>query len=245
MEEHGITGSVLNWIADFLHNRQQRVKIGDAQSSLADVTSGIPQGSVLGPVLFVLYINDLPDCVKNPVRLFADDTKIFTRSDKDDGTTTLQRDLDRLQDWSSEWLLLFHPEKCHTMKLGRNKSEQIYHMKGDKGITELAVSNIEKDLEVIVDSDLTFKEHVNHVTSKANRILGIIRRSFDYLTAEMFIRLYKALVRPILEYGHSVWQPHHKTLCAELEDVQRRATRWNGSKIFPRPSQSAARFVSG
>ena len=107
---------------DFLSDRTQRVAVNGALSEEADVTSGIPQGSVLGPLLFVLYINDLPGEVQNDVRLFADDTKLFARSDTPERTESLQNDLDKLQEWSEKWLLRFHPDKCHVLKLGTVKS---------------------------------------------------------------------------------------------------------------------------
>ena len=112
--------------------KRQTAKSGGwgVESKSSSVTSGIPQGSVLGPLLFVLYINDLPACVDNYIRLFADDTKVFSQSDNIEGTSTLQEDLDKLQDWSAKWLLRFHPEKCHVLKLGSKKSRQIYHMQG-------------------------------------------------------------------------------------------------------------------
>ena len=227
---HGITGRVLKWIQDFLRDRQQRVVVGGAQSKSSSVTSGIPQGSVLGPLLFVLYINDLPDFVDNYIRLFADDTKVFSQSDNIEGTSTLQEDLDKLQDWSAKWLLRFHPEKCHVLKLGSKKSRQIYHMQGKDAITgmdctiDLSEIEVEKDLGVFIDHKLSFKNHVAQVTAKANKVVGVIWRSFDYLSEDLFLQLYKSLVRPMLEYGHSVWQPYQKTLCAAVEDVQRRAT---------------------
>ena len=129
VEAHGISGNILLWIQDFLSNRKQTVVVNGSRSSEKIVTSGIPQGSVLGPILFVLYINDLPKCVENDIRLFADDTKIFTRSDLPGATDSLQSDLDKLQQWSQEWLLRFHPEKCHVMKLGRTRSDAEYVMK--------------------------------------------------------------------------------------------------------------------
>ena len=120
VKAHGIDGNILRWIENFLSNRIQRVIINGAQSEDKTVTSGIPQGSVLGPILFVMYINDLPASVQSEIRLFADDTKLFTRSDLEGATETLQKDLDLLQNWSEKWLLRFHPEKCHVLKLKQN-----------------------------------------------------------------------------------------------------------------------------
>ena len=225
-EAHGVKGKVLKWIQDFLHQRTQLVSVNTAKSREAGVASGIPQGSVLGPILFVLYINDLPRQAESHVRMFADDTKLFSESNDADA---LQRDLDSLQRWSSDWLLQFHPEKCSVLRLGNAKCSTEYFMKGRSTDGEpcdiaLAESLIEKDLGVYVDNKLSFKHHVSQATAKANKVLGIIRRSFDHLSRETFIQLYKALVRPILEYGHSVWNPHLKTLCQDIEAVQKRAT---------------------
>ena len=229
VKAHGIEGSVLNWIQDFLSGRYQKVIVNGTCCKQAPVTSGIPQGSVLGPILFVLYINDMPTGIYNPIRLFADDTKIYTRSDVESSSETLQDDLDKLQEWSDRWLLRFHPEKCHVLKLGNKKSDSVYRMKskdtqGNHTVVTLAESEYEKDLGVLIDNKLGFSNHVAHVTKKANRIVGIIRRTFDFLSEELFVQLYKTLVRPVLEYGHSAWQPNSKQLCQNLEDVQRRAT---------------------
>ena len=163
-------------------------------------------------------------------RIFADDTKLFTQSNEQRDREILQADLDRLHQWSVAWLLNFHPEKCCTLKLGKPASDQTYFM-ADKNSTSgkhpLKTSKAEKDFGVVVDSQLNFKDHISQATTKTNRILGVIRRSFDHLTDHNFVQLYKALVRPILEYGHSVWQPVLETL-QDKEDVQRRATKLIG-----------------
>jgi hypothetical protein len=102
-------------------------------------------------------------------------------------------------------------------------------MKGKKNgeayQVQLQESEVEKDLGVFVDNGLNFKEHVAKCTTKANQVVGVIRRSFDFLTEKLFVQLYKSLVRPILEYGHTAWQPCNKSLCSDVEDVQRRATK--------------------
>jgi hypothetical protein len=245
LSAHGIQGKVLSWLEAFLTDRRQVVQVNGARSAEALVTSGIPQGSVVGPLMFVVYINDLPTVCSNQVKLFADDTKLFARSDLPDATTSIQDDLNSLQKWSDNWLLKFHPEKCHVLKLGSKKSTAKYSMNGKKDgqdtVIELEESEVEKDLGVFIDNNLSFKEHVSKSTAKANRMLGIIRRSFDHLTEPMFVQLYKAMVRPVLEYGHSAWQPHHKTLCSEVEDVQRRATKLLSTlKDKPYPERLAA-----
>ena len=157
----GVDGNVLKWITDFLFDRTQTVVVNSAESKEAPVTSGIPQGSVLGPILFLMYINDLPANVLNQVRLFADDTKLFTRSDEVGATDTLQDDLTRLQEWSNKRSLRFHPDKCHVLKLGKTKSSAIYTMAGtndEEGFEIILTENeVEKDLGVYVDNNLNFK----------------------------------------------------------------------------------------
>ena len=217
------------WIKAFRSVRSQRVRVNGTLSEESKVTSGIPQGSVLGPVLFVIYINDLPQGLENKVKMFADDTKLYASNVNPNTYASLQRDLDKLPVWSDKWLLRFHPEKCSVLKLGSKKSDATYKMKEEKnGETKdvtLAKSDLERDLGVWVDSKLTFKEHVNIVTEKADDVLGTIRRTFEHLDGKMFVQLYKAIVRPILEYGHTAWEPQHKTQRSRIEDVQRRATR--------------------
>ena len=224
VEAHGIRGRVLGWLTDFLANREQRVVVNGTKSSSARVTSGVPQGSVLGPVLFLLFINDLPDGVSNFIKMFADDTKLFSKPKHADDNS-LQNDLTILKDWSDKWLMSFHPEKCKVLKLGRQKSRVQYNM-NNMVLDEIEA---EKDLGVFIDNQLSFKSHIANAAAKANKVVGIIRRSFNNLTEDLFVQLFKSLVRPILEYGHSVWNPHLKTLSQEVERVQRRATGLLGS----------------
>ena len=233
MKATGIHSNVLGWVQSFLSDRKQKVVINGTFSDEANVTSGIPQGSVLGPLLFVLYINDLPNGLRSTAKLFADDTKLFNRSDTTNGPIDLQRDLDELQDWSARWLLKFHPQKCCVVRIG-NGPENDYFMQEkreneDIQPIKLNVSSAEKDLGIVIDSKLTFKNHVLQSCAKANKILGIIRRSFDHLTNKMFVQLYKSLVRPHLEYGHCAWDPNLKYLCQDIENVQRRATKLLGN----------------
>ena len=117
IKSYGIVGTTLNWIEDFLKNRTQKVMVNGAGSEWENVTSGIPQGSVLDPILFVIYINDLPDTVESDSYLFADDTKIFRIIKDEDDKEILQDDLTKLEEWSDKWLLKFHPEKCKHMKI--------------------------------------------------------------------------------------------------------------------------------
>ena len=241
----GVQGRILKWTAAFLTGRSQRVQVNGCSSTPAAVTSGIPQGSVLGHTLFVMYIIDLPKELSNTVKLFTDDTKLYARSDTVDLTNSIQTDLNKLQEWSRIWQLEFHPQKCNVLKLGTTKSAAQYYMQTTPGdVTKLADSKIEKDLGVTVDNHLSFKEHIASAVAKAIRVLGVIRRSFQQLDRDTFVTLYKSMVRPILEYGHAVWQPHLKGLQRELESVQRRATRML-AELRPLPYNKRLRALKG
>ena len=126
LQGYGIEGHLLSWVRDFLSGRRQRVVVNGEGSQWGEVLSGIPQGSVLGPLLFVCFVNDLPDDVKSATFLFADDTKIFAKVP--DESRTLQADLDRLQQWSDSWQLKFNAEKCKVMHIGRNMDHANYTM---------------------------------------------------------------------------------------------------------------------
>ena len=180
LQAHGITGQIHHWIEDFLKDRTQQVNVNGETSKEAAVTSGIPQGGVLGPLLFVMYINDLPQHVSNQVRIFADDTKLFTQSDHDETRQSLQNDLDSLHQWSSDWLLKFHPKKCCVMYMGKDSKEHTYTMKethpdGGESRKELAHTAAEKDLGVVIDKKLSFRNHVEKATAKANRTKTHVR----------------------------------------------------------------------
>jgi hypothetical protein len=226
ISSYGIQGKIWLWIKEFLSNRTQRVLVNGEASDWQQVTSGIPQGSVLGPLLFVLYINDLPDLITSNIKLYADDTKIYKDTSSTQAKEEFQQDILTLQEWSSKWLLRFHPDKCKTMTIGHYEQEHQYYMTLPDG-SHLNLQNVssEKDLGVIFDNKLNFREEIASRVTKANRIMGIIRRTFINLNRENFTLLFKALVRPHLEYGAAVWNPHYIKDIEQLENVQHRATK--------------------
>ena len=224
LQSNGIEGEVLSWIGGFLSGREQVVRVNGELSLPRPVISGIPQGSVLGPLLFVIYINDLPDVVSSNVLLFADDTKLFRQVSSREDALQLQKDIDALSRWSDDWLLRFNIKKCHVLSMGKFGNIQHTH-RYCLGQEELEHVFEEKDLGVIIDMNLSFQEHISTKINKANSIMGLIRRTFCYLDAELFKKLYTTFVRPHLEYAQSVWSPHLRTQIKQLENVQIRATK--------------------
>jgi len=229
LESYGVSGRVLDWIRNFLLARRQRVTIAGASSRWAGVDSGVPQGSVLGPVLFICYINDLPEMIASLIYMYADDTKVSRAVNCDMDRVALQGDLDQLVEWSRIWQLQFNVGKCKVMHLGRANPKAEYRMRqtrdGKSESIALQESAEEKDLGVWITDNLKSSVHVAHAVSKANQILGLIRRTFSYLDMPLVKQLYTAMVRPHLEYANVVWHPYLKKDIDLLERVQHRATR--------------------
>ena len=176
---------------------------------------------MLGPILFVIFINDLPEQITSNIKIFADDTKIFRSLSKVNDLTSMQNDLNELAKWSRKWQLPFNETKCKVIHFGRNNPNHTYSMNGHN----LETACEEKDLGVTFDQELKFRSHIRNIVSKANSRIGIIKRSFDELTVENFKILYKTQVRPILEYCSDIWFPIFIMDMKEIEKVQKRATK--------------------
>ena len=224
LQSYGIDGALLRWIEAFLIGRVQKVCVNGNLSSEATVLSGIPQGSVLGPLLFVIYINDLPDNLNCEALLFADDTKAYTRITNRADAERLQENLRKLEEWSREWLLVFHPDKCKILTIGRHEDIPCAYPYSLFG-TELEHIFEEKDIGITIDSELTFDTHIALKIKKANQTMGLIRRVFSHMGKEMFLRLYPAFVRSHLEFSQVVWAPWKRAQIRQIEAVQERATK--------------------
>ena len=223
---YGIRGKLWNWIKAYLHDRSQQVVINGFSSKPSKVSSGIPQGSVLGPELFLIFINDLPEIVKSPngvVKLFADDTKLYSVVNDKRDQVSLQEDLQKINEWADLWQLPFNQDKCKVVHYGRKNPGYTYQLSDDGSI--ISSSSTEKDLGVTFDNQLKFTPHVDRVAATSNRKMGIIKRTFSSLDPRSLVQLYKAIVRPSLEYCSQVWHPCLKKDQQKLEKVQRRATK--------------------
>ena len=249
LKTFGFDNLLINWITSFLANRKQRVMLGKAMSDWCQVLSGVPQGSVLGPLLFLIYINDMPDITFHPCKLFADDTKILATTKSDLDREKLQCDIEKLVEWSAKWKMCFHEDKCKVMYINKKKLDlhntaftqdsknpnwetdshnhhRLFTMRDSNGSTHtLTETTIERDLGIIIDNKLNWQNQIDHAISKASIAFGSLKRSFKFWTPLTFCTLYKTFVRPHLEYGAQIWNPHLQQDTSRLERVQRRMTK--------------------
>ena len=219
----GVGGSLLKWMENYLRGRKMRTLVRGAASSWAEVTSGVPQGAVLAPLMFLIYINDLPEGVKSYMSLFADDAKIMKTIKNEESCKELQEDLDKLHEWSQKWKMEFNAKKCHVIEFGKS----IHRPKGTYklGGKLLEKSESEKDLGVTIQNDMSPEKHINRIVGGAFALLADIRVAFNHMDETMMKKLIVTLVRPRLEYAQVVWSPHLKKHIHKLERVQRAATR--------------------
>ena len=237
LDYYGIRNNTLKWISCFLNNRKQCVVVNGTQSSYLPVLSGVPQGSVIGPSLFLIYINDLPEYVDSTVHLFADDTVMYLTVHNEDHCAQLQRDINQLEIWENHWSMNFNPDKCELLRITRKRTviEQQYTLHG-KVIKEV---NTAKYLGVHISGDLKWNHHIGKITSKANRTLGFVKRNLRVKSCTLRERAYLSLVRPQLEYCSSIWDPRkgvENNGSHRIEMVQRRAARWVMSNFDPKAS---------
>ncbi len=224
LDYYGIRGSSLKWIEAFLSDRSQQVVVDGETSECAPVTSGVPQGSVLGPILFLSFINDMPEVISSKCRLFADDSIVYREIRSPEDTNMLQHDLDELHKWEVKWGMSFNPSKCHVMHMTRKKKPIVkdYTLKGETLKTVQSATY----LGIELSSDLTWTKHITKVCNKGNRALGFVKRNVVTNSTEAKQTAYKSLVRPQVEYAASIWDPHFQNHQHNLEMVQRRAARW-------------------
>ena len=223
LDHYGVHGEIHTWIRAFLTGRSKRVLVNGELSGPASVTSGAPQGTVLGPLLFLCYINDLPLVVKSQARLFADDCLLYrpikTRADQ----IIIQQDLDSLQHWSDLWQMMFNPVKCYSIRYARSRR----HMQCDYTLcdTQLAQVNQNHYLEVLLSDDAKWGEHIK-VTKNVNSTLAFLCRNLIYCPSKLKELAYNSLVWSTLEYARTVWDPHLVKDIMKLEAVERRAARF-------------------
>lgn len=186
----GIDGRVACWIKNWLTDRKQRVVLNGCNSDWCDVFSGVPQGSVLGPLLFVIFINDIDHCVSSKLLKFADDAKLFRVVSARNDVDKLRGDLKNLFSWSEDWLMLFNLDKCKVLHFGKNNGKCQYTL-GGKILEEVQE---ERDLGIIVSVGLKVSSQCSNVVKTANKVLGMISRTITLQSRDVILQLYKSLV---------------------------------------------------
>ena len=226
LRSYNINGPILNWIISFLSDRTQFVKINNSSSTNLKVSSGVPQGSVLGPTLFIYFINDLPNVnINSNIKVFADDTKAYNGIKNQEDVKNLQNVIDEMFLWTQKWLLKFNKNKCKILHIGKKNPKNKYFIGTDDDKTELEVTELEKDLGIFIDPNLDFKKHIKTIVKKASYINYKILKNFTYRDSNILVPLFKTLARPILEYGNSVWANGLKKYKTLVENVQRKFTK--------------------
>ena len=221
LDHYGVRGPIYTWLTNFLTKRKMRVVLEGEMSGEVPVESGVPQGTVLGPLLFLLHINDLPDRVKSTVRLFADDCllyrEILTPQDHD----TLQQDLRCLETWAKEWGMRFNASKCYILS-NNKKTLCNYCLDG------VALEHVKENpyLGIQLSSDLMWSTHISSLSKKTGATVGFLRRNLQSCPQECRRIAYIALVRSTLEYGAAIWDPFLKQDAEKLERIQRQGARF-------------------
>ena len=213
---------MLCWIHDFLTNRTQRVVLDGQFSQSLRVTSGVPQGSVLGPVLFLVFINDLPECIDCSVGLFADDTLVYHTIQHQQDITRFQENLNALGLWAKQWGMSFNINKSKIIAFNSRNEVPPYTMDG----TVLEYVPSTKYLGVVLQENLKFDEHIHNKTQDARKQLGMVKRALYWAPEKARLTGYKSLCLPHLEYAAAAWDPSTKKDIDEIENVQDSATRF-------------------
>ena len=223
---YGISGKTHRWIENFLTSRSQCVQVCGERSGWVKVSSGVPQGTVMGPLLFLIYINDITSKVRSKIKLFADDAVLYSEIMTPNDMLSFQHDINQLHKWSYTWQMNFNLTKCNIMSISRSKQTvdppPRYHIQNH----ELEVVDSHKYLGVMIQDDLQWDSHVRAVKAKATKLLGLIRRNLSSCSPQVKEQAYNSLVRPGLEYAAAAWAPHEKQHIKALEAVQRSAVRF-------------------
>lgn len=235
LEHYSIHGTLLDWFRSYLDERLQTVSVNGYESQIYIATSGVPQGSHLGPILFLIFINDICNEIRHcKFSLFADDLKIYAQVNSNNDVMLIQHDLDRIKRWCNDNAMVLNADKCYHIKYTKKKNviPSTYTLNG-RQLEE--VSEI-RDLGVLIDSSLKFDSHINAVVNKAAKMLGFIRRNTKkFKSPTCKILLYNSLVRSQLEYASTAWSPFYSNQSQRIEGIQRAFTR---SLAFSAPNIS-------
>ena len=221
----GVTGNLLQWFTSYLENRKQRVVLSGVKSIWNYIKAGVPQGSILGPLLFLLYINDIVTEIRSNIRLFADDTSLYIIVDNPDAAAEiLNTDLNKISKWAKSWLVKFNPNKNESLIISR-KINQPDHPPVFMSNQEINEVQFHKHLGIYIASDCSWHKHIEYVKSKAWSRINVMRKFKYTLDRKSLETIYIAFVRPILEYADVVWDNCTQQEKHEIEKIQLEAAR--------------------
>ena len=226
LEYYGIRGSTNKWINSWLSERTQQVVLDGQASDPVPVLSGVPQGLVLGPVLFLIFINDLPDNIRSSVRLLTDDCVLYRNIHSLQDCLTLQEDLTSLGQWEADWQMKFNVAKCHSMRVNRYQHHK--QILFDYSLHNQTLENVQsaKYLGITITDNMDWGQHVSEISSIATKTLGFLRRNLAFAPRSTKEVACKTFNQPKLEYAAPIWSPHLKLQINQIEKVLRTAARW-------------------
>ena len=224
LKQNGISGNLLNLLSNFLRNRKQRVVLNGQTSSWADVNAGVPEGSILGPLLFLIYINDLADGLSSNAKLFADDTSLFSIAhNANTATKELNNDLVKINRWAYQWKMSFSPDpsKQNQEVIFRRKTKKEYHPPLAFNNNNVSETNSKKPLGVVLDNRLSFDDHLKMILNNVNKTIGLLRKLQNILPRSTLLTTYKSFIRPHLDYGDIIYnQAYNVSFHQKLELLQ-------------------------
>jgi Reverse transcriptase (RNA-dependent DNA polymerase)/Endonuclease-reverse transcriptase len=224
LKSYGLQPDMISLIRSFLLDRKQTVVLDGWSSEPVDVTSGVPQGSVLGPILFLIYINDLPDKIKSKCRLFADDSLLYRKILGKEDVIQLQKDLDEVIMWCNTWHMTLNLDKCEHMNVtSKHAPSNADYKLDDQSLTKVKDY---KYLGLHISDNLSWSKHINYITNKANKVLYVTKLALARSTQKVKETAYKSIVRPLVEYSSSVWDPYYANQIDSVEMIQRKAARF-------------------
>ena len=221
LKSYGVDGPIFEWLKSFLSKRYKQVVVDGESSKKATVDSGVPQGTVLGPLLFLVHINDLPQSVTSQVRLFADDFLLYRKINNQQDYELLQKDLTSLERWAEKWGMRFNPQKCYIMSIN-NKHPHFYTL------CNHVLKQVQQNpyLGLTLSEDLTWSTHISKICKKASSTMALLRRNIRHCPRECKMTAYLSLVRSNLDYGSTIYDPYLQQDVNKLERIQRQVARF-------------------
>ena len=214
---YGIQNDTYNWIKAWLSNRTQQILLDGITSSSVAVTSGVPQGTILCPLMFLLYINDITTNIKSPLRIFADDCLLYRVINSPEDTIILQQDLDQISDWVKIWQLRLNVTKCALIRCSRSLTPIVHHYTLNNSFLKETDQHLY--LGIMLNKTLSWLSHISNIAKKASNTLNFIKRNLSDCSREVKAQAYLTMVRPQMEFASVVWDPCYNVDVDKLEKI--------------------------